>query len=152
MGIAHRPSRSQAGAWERTSSEIAFTAGCRSRRSTEIAWNAVRAASGSVPEGSARVYRVLFDRERHFAGKREREVPPLRPAPPVDAGTFPVTTVTAVPSAFREEYRIEQVPVLFLLDREGRVAGRWSGAFPALADEIAREINRLLAADRPPEM
>lgn len=114
------------------------------------AWKAVGVASRSVPAGTVRVYRIVFDRERLFEGSREREVPPLRPAPPANAGAFPVTTLTAIPSAFRQQYRVEEAPVLLLLDRGGRVAARWSGSFPALAAGIAGEINRLLAADRRP--
>lgn len=114
------------------------------------AWGAVRAASRSVPAGKVRVYRVVFDRERLFEGTKIREVPPLRPTPPPDAGAFPVTTVTAVPRAFLEEYRVEQVPVLLLLDARGRIGKRWSGFSPAMPAEIAAEVNRLLAAPLPP--
>ena len=113
-------------------------------------WDAVRAASREVPAGRVRVFRILFDRERLFDGAKSREVPPLRATAPVDAGSFPVTTLTAIPKAFFAEYRVEQVPVLLLLDGSGRIERRWNGYSPAMPGDVAAAVNRLSDAPRPP--
>lgn len=110
------------------------------------AWKAIKAASREIPEGSVRVYRVLFDRERFISGDGTDEVAPLRlPAPP-DAGTLPVTTVVALPRAFKEQFGPAQAPLLLLTDRGGKVLKRWVGASSALSADIANEIKRLSSA------
>lgn len=109
-------------------------------------WKSLREASRSLPAGSVRVYRILFDRERQLTGQGATETAPLRATPPPDAGGLPVTTLTALPKAFRESYGVTQVPVLLLLDGEGRVAGRWIGASPSLSAALIVEIRRLSSA------
>jgi hypothetical protein len=110
------------------------------------AWKAVREASREIPEGSLHVYRVLFDRERILGREGTVEVAPLRRPSPPDAGTLPVTTVVALPRAFRERFAPEQAPILFLTDREGKVLKRWTGASPSLSADIVSEIKRLSSA------
>ncbi|MBI5419269.1 MAG: thioredoxin family protein [Deltaproteobacteria bacterium] len=107
------------------------------------AWKAIREASREIPAGSVRVYRVLFDRERLLAGGGTAEVAPLRPVPPPDAGSLPVTTVTALPRPFRERFGVEQVPILLLMHRNGQVVKRWTGSFPSLPGAIVSEIKSL---------
>jgi hypothetical protein len=106
-------------------------------------WTALREASRTVPPGSARVYRILFDRERLLTGARERDAPPLRAVPAADAGALPVTTLTAVPGAFRDAFRVEEAPVLLLLDRDGRIVRRWIGYSPSLAAAVASAVTGL---------
>lgn len=114
------------------------------------AWNAVSRASASFPPGSVRLYRILFDRERIFAKEGASDVPPLRGAPPREAAGLPVTTLSAIPAAFREEFRVEQVPVLFIMDASGRVVRRWNGFSPALSSSLAAEVTRLSTSPLPP--
>lgn len=112
-------------------------------------WKAIREASKEIPAGSVRVYRVLFDRERLMAAGGIAEVAPLHPVPPPDAGSLPVTTVSALPRPFRDQFRVEQVPVLLLLDRDGHVVKRWTGSFPSLPGAIVSEIKSLEVTPRP---
>jgi hypothetical protein len=114
------------------------------------AWAALQEASRSVPPGSARIYRVLFDRERLLTGAGERDAPPLRPVPAADAGTFPVTTLTAFPDAFRGTFRVEDAPVLLLLDGNGRIIRRWTGYSPSLAAAVAAAVTSLSSSFPPP--
>ena len=109
-------------------------------------WRALQAASEQAGPGSARVYRVLFDRETALTAAARREVPPLQP-PPGGAEGFPVTVLTALPGPFGEEFRISQAPVLFLLDPDGTVARRWVGYSPGMATEVAGEVRN---RSRPP--
>ena len=104
------------------------------------AWKAIRDSSGELPEGSVRVYRILFDRERMLAREGTTEVAPLRPPPPPDAGTLPVTTVVALPRPFRERFGQEQAPILLLTDRGGKVLKRWTGASRSLSAAIVAEV------------
>ncbi len=111
------------------------------------AWKAVRAASGALAPGSVRVYRVVFDRERYFTRDGVAVVPPLRPAaPPEPAGAaspaLAVTTLTALPDAFRKEYELEQAPVILLIAAGGKVVKRWTGYSPALPASLEAEIRR----------
>ena len=115
------------------------------------AWKAIREASREIPEGSVRVYRVLFDRERLLGREGTTEVGPLHPSSPPDAGTLPVTTVVALPRPFREQFAPGQAPVLLLTDRGGKVLKRWTGASPSLSDAIVSEIKRLSSAPPLPE-
>lgn len=117
------------------------------------AWKAVRAASQALPPGSLRVYRILFDRERFVTPGGVSVVPPLRPAAraePPDAAVpaIAVTTLTAVPDAFRKEYEIEQAPLILLLSGSGKVAKRWTGYSPSLSASLAEEIRRLRKPDQ----
>lgn len=107
------------------------------------AWKAIREASGGVPAGTVRVYRILFDRERQIRSGGIAEVAPFRPSPAPDAGTFPVTTVLALTEPFRKEFSPEQAPVLLLTDREGKVIRKWTGAGPSFSASIVSEIGRL---------
>ena len=116
------------------------------------AWKAVRAASQALPPGSLRVYRILFDRERFFTPDGVSVVPPLRPAaraesPDAALPAFAVTTLTALPDAFRKEYEIEQAPVILLLSGSRTVAKRWTGYSPSLSASLIEEINRLRNRD-----
>lgn len=116
-------------------------------------WKALQQASEQVPPGSARVYRVLFDRETALGAEARQEVPPLQRQPVPGAGGtegFPVTVLTALPGPFGEEFRVTQVPVLLLLDAKGTVARRWIGYSPGMAVEVAGEVrNRSLALSPP---
>jgi hypothetical protein len=123
------------------------------------AWKALRAASDQLPPDTARVYRVLFDRETAVTAAGRRETPPLHPAPipgfgdADGAGGLAITTLTALPGAFREEYRLSQAPVLVLLAADGTVARRWIGYSPSMAGEVAGEIRKrsLPPSPLPPE-
>jgi hypothetical protein len=119
-------------------------------------WKALQLASEQVPPGSARVYRVLFDRETALTATTRREVPPLQPQPAPGAGAaegFPVTVLTALPGPFGEEFRVSQAPALLLLDADGTVARRWVGYSPGMATEVAGEVRKrsLAPSPLPPE-
>ena len=109
-------------------------------------WRALRTAAKPFPQGTVRVYRVLFDRETLLSPAGRREVPPLRPAPlpegdsPEDAGVLKVTTLTAIPDRFHKEFRVSQGPVLLLLDAEGKVEKRWIGFSAGMSRELSSEI------------
>jgi hypothetical protein len=109
-------------------------------------WRAVRIAAKPFPQGTVRVYRVLFDRETVLTPDGRKEVPPLRPAPlpegdgPEDPGALKVTTLTALPVEFREEFRVSQGPVVLLLDAEGTVERRWIGFSAGMSRELSSEI------------
>ncbi len=113
------------------------------------AWRAVRTAAGALGPGSLRVYRILFDREQFFTRGGVSVVPPLRAPLPEAPGTpppaFEVTTLTAVPDAFRKEYEIEQAPVILLLAAGGKVVKRWTGYSPSLSASLEEEIRRAAA-------
>ena len=114
------------------------------------AWKAVRAAAGTLPPESLRVYRILFDRERFFTRDGVSVVPPLRPAAPPDdsSPSFAVTTLTAIPDAFRKEYEVPQAPLILLLSGSGTVARRWTGFSPSLSASLAEEFRRLRNRDQ----
>ncbi len=117
------------------------------------AWKAVRAASGALPPGSLRVYRIFFDRERFFARDGVSAVPPLRPAARTEPAepaspAIAVTTLTAVPDAFRKEYEVGQAPVILLLSKNGKVARRWTGYSPSLSASLVEEIRRSRKPDQ----
>lgn len=121
------------------------------------AWEAVRSAAASLPPGALHVYRILFDRERVLTRTGISEVPPRAPVPQhspsvVDsAGSdVPVTTLSAIPQAFREEFRVTHAPVLLLLDAEGAVARRWIGHSPSLGKAIAEEVRKTAGVPFPP--
>ncbi len=111
------------------------------------AWKAVRTAAEATSPGTLRVYRIVFDRERFFTRDGVSAVPPLRPpAPSEPAGAalppFAVTTLTALPDAFRAEYEIGQAPVVLLLSGRGKVLKRWTGYSPSLSASLSAEIRR----------
>ena len=115
-------------------------------------WGAVRTAAAPFPPGTVRIYRVLFDREMVLSPDGRQEVPPLHPAPLPevgaleDPGALKVTTLSALPGAFRKEFRVSQGPVLLLLDAGGKVERRWIGYSTGLSRELSSEIrNRSLA-------
>jgi hypothetical protein len=96
------------------------------------------------PPGTVHVYRILFDRERTYSPGGIRESTPLHPAPtpgatadPIKAGLLEVTTVTALSRPFQKEFRVTQVPILLLLNENGRVEKRWTGYSPSLRDSLA---------------
>ena len=117
------------------------------------AWKAVRAASGSLPPGALRVYRILFDRERFFSRDGVSVVPPLDPAaraesPEAEPPKFAIVTLTAIPDAFRAKYEVGQAPVVLLLSADGKVIRRWTGHSPSLSAAIAEEIGRSRGPDQ----
>ena len=114
-------------------------------------WKSIREASREIPEGSVRVYRVRFDRERLLDSEGTAEVAPLRQPSLPNAGTLPVMNVVALPRPFREQFGPEQAPILLLTDREGKVFKRWIGASPSLSADIVSEIKRLSSAPPLPE-
>ena len=121
-------------------------------------WRAVRTAAKPFPQGTVRVYRVLFDRETMLSPAGRRDVSPLRPAPlPEEDGTeepgvLKVTTLTALPDAFRKEFRVSQAPVLLLLDAGGKVEKRWIGFSAGMSGELSLEIRKRspVLSPRPP--
>jgi len=123
-------------------------------------WRAVRTAAKPFPQGTVRVYRVLFDRETILSSAGRREVSPLRPAPlpegdgPEDPDVLKITTLTAIPDVFHKEFRVSQGPVLLLLDANGTVEKRWIGFSAGMSRELSAEIrNRSpVLSPRPPGM
>jgi hypothetical protein len=111
-------------------------------------WKAVRIAAKPFPQGTVRVYRVLFDRETALSPAGRRVVPPLLPNPipegdgPEDPGTLNVTTLTALPDEFRKEFRLSQGPVLLLFSAEGKVERRWIGYSAGMSGELSSEIRK----------
>ena len=109
------------------------------------AWKSVRGALETAPPGSVRVYRILFDREISIADSGKKETAPMRPVPPPwpgfleDAGDKKFTTLTAIPEVFREEFRVNQAPMLLLIDRDGTVARRWIGYSTNLGEDLSSE-------------
>ena len=121
-------------------------------------WRAIRIAAKPFPQGTVRVYRVLFDRETVLSPAGRKEVPPLYP-PPLPEGDDPegtaaleITTLTALPAAFHEEFRVSHGPVLLLLDAEGTVEMRWIGFSVGISRELSREIRKRfpVVSPRPP--
>ncbi|MGA8753009.1 hypothetical protein [Candidatus Deferrimicrobium sp.] len=121
-------------------------------------WRAVRVAAKPFPQGTVRVYRVLFDRETVLTPAGRKEVPPLNPAAlpegdgPEDPAALKVTTLTALPVEFREEFRVSQGPVVLLLDAEGTVERRWIGFSAGMSRELSSEIMKRarVLSPRPP--
>lgn len=121
-------------------------------------WDALDSAAPTFPPGSVRVYRILFDRERMYAREGVREASPLpfaatggTTAYPSDAARFAVTTLRAIPGAFRKQYRVGQVPVLLLLDQNGTVEKRWTGYSPSLRDSLTEEVRQRTGSPLPTE-
>ena len=111
-------------------------------------WRAVRIAAKPFPQGTVRVYRVLFDRETALSPAGRQVVPPLLPDPlpegdgPEDPGTLNVTTLTALPGEFHKEFRVSQGPVLLLFGAEGKVERRWIGYSAGMSRELSSEIRK----------
>ena len=113
------------------------------------AWSALESASSTFAPDSVHVIRILFDRERIYGQGGEREVSPLRPAAtpgttfyPPDAPRIRVTTLVALPGPFRKQFRVDQVPLILLLDGSGTVEHRWTGYSPSLRDQLAEAVGR----------
>ena len=113
------------------------------------AWDALESASSTFPPGSVHVIRILFDRERIYEQGGGRDAPPLHPAAtpgttlfPTEAPRFRVTTLTALPGPFRNQFRVDQVPLILLLDGDGKVEHRWSGHSPSLRISLTEEVER----------
>ena len=120
------------------------------------AWDAIVSAASTFPPGSTHVYRIRFDQERIYTAGGSREVPPLPRAStpagmasPPDSPLTPVTTLTALSGPFREQLRVGQMPVLLLLDENGRVEKRWTGYSPSLRDSLAEEVRRITTSPPP---
>lgn len=120
------------------------------------AWDAIGSAASTFPPGSARVYRIRFEQERIYTAEGSREVPPVPRAStpagitsPPDSPRIPVTTLTALPGPFREQLRVGQMPVILLLDENGRVEKRWTGYSPSLRDSLAEEVRRITTSPPP---
>ena len=111
-------------------------------------WKAVRIAAKPFPQGTVRVYRVLFDRETALSPAGRQEVPPLSPTTlpegdgPEDPGALNVTTLTALPGEFHKEFRVSQGPVLLLFGAEGKVERRWIGYSAGMSRELSSEIRK----------
>jgi hypothetical protein len=120
------------------------------------AWDAIRSAAPTFPPGSGHVYRIRFEQERIYTAGGRREVPPLSrtstpaqiPSPP-DSPLIPVTTLEALSRPFQEQLRVGEVPVLLLLDENGRVEKRWTGYSPSLRDSLAEEVRRITTSPSP---
>jgi hypothetical protein len=112
------------------------------------AWKSVGKALEAAAPGSVRVYRILFDREMQIAASGKGETSPMRPVPPPwpesreDAWAPAVTTLAALPDAFRERFRVGQAPVLLLIEGDGTVARRWVGYSTDLEEELSAELRR----------
>ena len=121
-------------------------------------WKAVRIAAKPFPQGTVRVYRVLFDRETALSPAGRQEVPPLSPTTlpegdgPEDPGALNVTTLTALPGEFHKEFRVSQGPVLLLFGAEGKVERRWIGYSAGMSRELSSEIRKRsrVLSPRPP--
>ena len=108
-------------------------------------WNTLIEASETTDPGSVRIYRILFDRETVFAESGSREAAPLRPASarlPGYPGNVKIVVLVALPEAFREEFRVNQAPLLLLINREGEVERRWQGYSTNLKDELLAELSK----------
>jgi hypothetical protein len=120
-------------------------------------WRAVRIAAKPFPQGTVRLYRVLFDRETVLSPAGRQEVPPLRPTPLPDGDgpedpALKITPLTALPGEFRKEFRVSQGPVLLLFDAEGKVERRWIGYSAGMSRELTSEIRKRspVLSPRPP--
>jgi hypothetical protein len=110
------------------------------------------------PPGTVHVYRILFDRERTYSPDGIRESSPFHPTPtpgttadPFKAALLEVTTLTALSRPFQKEFRVTQVPILLLLNENGRVEKRWTGYSPSLRDSLAVEVRRKTGPPLSPE-
>lgn len=122
------------------------------------AWGALVSATSTFPPGSVHIYRILFDREKIYAQGENREVAPLdgsaRPGTtdfPSHAALPAVTTLTALPEPFQDQFQVGQVPVILLLDEPGLVKKRWTGYSPSMRDQLAEEVRRRTGSPPPTE-
>jgi hypothetical protein len=120
------------------------------------AWDAIGSAASTFPPGSVHVYRIRFEQERIYTAGGSREVPPLprtsTPAgtsSPPDSPPIPITTLEALPGPFRKQFWVGQVPVLLLLDENGRVEKQWTGYSPSLRESLAEEVRRITTSPSP---
>lgn len=111
---------------------------------------AIRESLASVPPGSVRIFRVLFDRERFLAKEGARDAPPLNPPEEFRPERIPVTTLVALPGPFRERFRLDRFPVLLLLDERGAIVRRWTGFSPRMARELPDAVSRPPTSPLPP--
>ena len=111
-------------------------------------WSAMRTAAAPFPSGTVHVYRVLFDRETLMTPAGRREVPPLHTTPlpegyePKEPGALKITTLTALPFAFRKDFRVSHGPLLLLLDTDGKVERRWIGFSAGMSRDLSTEIRK----------
>ena len=122
------------------------------------AWGALVSAASTSPAGSVHIYRILFDRERIFTQEGNREVAPLDGSAGPGTTDFPslaalpaVTTLTALPGPFRDQFKIDHLPVILLLDDTGEVGMRWTGYSPSMRDQLADAIRRRTESPPPTE-
>jgi hypothetical protein len=115
-------------------------------------------AASTFPPGSVHIYQILFDREKIYAQGRNREVDPLdgsaRPGTtdfPPHAALPAVTTLTALPEPFRDQFQVDHIPVILLLDDTGVVGKRWTGYTPSMRDQLAEEVRRRTGSPPPTE-
>lgn len=112
-------------------------------------WDALQSASSTFPPGSVHIYRILFDREKYYAKNGRSEVSPLdlSGSPettnlPSPSGIPAVTTLTVLPDPFRDQFQVDRVPLLFLLDEAGTVEERWTGYSPDLRNQVAKAVRQ----------
>jgi hypothetical protein len=114
----------------------------------EDAWKSVREALETVPPGTVHPYRILFDREISLSAAGKRETAPMHSTPPPWPDPSPggternVTTLIALPGVFREEFRVNQAPVLLLIGRGGTVERRWNGYSTGLVKDLSSEFRK----------
>ena len=120
------------------------------------AWDAIGSAASTFPPGAVHLYRIRFEQEKIYTAGGSRDVPPLSGTPtpagipsPPDSPPIPVTTLEALPGPFRGQLRVGEVPVLLLLDENGRVEKRWTGYSPSLRDSLAEEVRRITTSPSP---
>ncbi|MCL1926860.1 MAG: hypothetical protein FWF95_06980 [Syntrophorhabdaceae bacterium] len=114
----------------------------------QSAWNSVHDAVEAAPPGSVRIYRILFDKEALITASGNTETAPLRPAPPPwpefqgDTENIKITTLTALPETFLNEFRVSKTPMLLLINREGVVKKRWDGYSTNLKNDLLTELSK----------
>jgi predicted small lipoprotein YifL len=122
------------------------------------AWGALGSAASTFPPGSVHIYRILFDREKIYAQGGNREVAPIDPSAARGKTDFPshaalpaVTTLTALPEPFRDQFQVGHVPLILLLDDTGTVEKRWTGYSPSMRDQLADAVRRRTGSPPPTE-
>jgi len=122
------------------------------------AWDALGSAASTFPPGSVHIYRILFDREKIYARGGNREAAPLDPSATRGTTDFPspaalpaVTTLTALPEPFRDQFRVGQVPLILLLGDTGMVEKRWTGYSPSMRDQLVEAVRRRTGSPPPTE-
>jgi hypothetical protein len=122
------------------------------------AWDALVSAASTFPPGSVHIYRILFDREMIYAKGGNREAAPLEGTTRPGTMDFPspgelpaVTTLTALPEPFRDQFQVSHVPVTLLLDDAGMVGKRWTGYSPSMRGQLTDAIRRRTGSPPPTE-